>query len=69
MSGRTVWHRRPVIGPVVFGGSSFFMGSLGYVGGFLYTNSIRSGLYVSAFMETLLILYLVECVRTTKEEK
>jgi hypothetical protein len=58
-----------VIGPLVFGSSSFFVGSLGYAGGFLYTDSIRSGLCLSAVMEALLILYLIECVRTTEEEK
>lgn len=64
---RAPLHRRPVLGPFVYFASSVFAGSEGYVFGFLLMNNARSGLYCAAFMEVLLLLYLLECARVAEK--
>jgi hypothetical protein len=56
-----------VLGPTVYFTSSVVVGTEGYVFGYLITDSVRSALYCLAFMEILLVLYLVECARTAME--
>lgn len=67
MGRNSTWHRSPVIAPVVYGTSSVAVSAAGFVFGYLLTDNIRQALYCLAFMETLLVLFLVECARTAQE--
>lgn len=60
-------HKRPVLGPLVYFVSSAFVCAEGYTFGYFYTHSIRYAVYWMLFMEALLLMYLVACVRSAQE--
>lgn len=48
--------------------SFFSVGTLSYIAGYLLTNRIRGGVYLTLFMYALLVLYLAENRRTARKE-
>ena len=67
MSSKGIWHDRTIVGPFVYGFSALLVGCIGYVAGYLMTDEIRCGIYVILFMDTLLVLYLLESRRNAVE--
>jgi hypothetical protein len=60
--------RRSILRTVIFGTGVVVVGGMGYTCGWLYTDSVKGGLCVLAFVEALMFAYIVECVRTADDE-
>lgn len=67
MSSSRTWHDRPFLAPVVYGGSTFLAGYFAFLSGYLLTGRLDQAVYGLLFIDTLLVLYLLESRRCAKE--